>query len=232
MVGDSPEIERRAALHGALADPARLRIVDALALGDASPSELAEAVGISSNLMAHHLGVLERAGLTTRHRSEGDGRRSYVRLAEVAFSGLCIPRHQAAPRVVFVCTGNSARSQLAAALWQQCSSIPATSGGTRPAAQISPDAVAAAQRHGLDLCASTPRHVSEVHHPGDLVITVCDRARECLEIPIDLHWSIASLGSARSHEAVDAVFEEIAQRVHTLAPHLNPPESSCPPSPV
>ena len=70
----------RAAVHAALADPARLQIVDTLGLGDASPSELAAMLAMPSNLLAHHLHALEQAGLVTRRRSEGDRRRSYVRL--------------------------------------------------------------------------------------------------------------------------------------------------------
>src|SRR6478609_9967241 len=73
-------VERRAAVHAALGEPVRLAIVDRLALGDASPGELAEAVGLGSNLLAHHLKVLEDAGVIRRVRSEGDRRRSYVQL--------------------------------------------------------------------------------------------------------------------------------------------------------
>ena len=55
------ELDRRAAIHAALADPARLRIVDTLTVGDASPSELAAMLAMPSNLLAHHLNALERA---------------------------------------------------------------------------------------------------------------------------------------------------------------------------
>ena len=72
--------ERRAAVHAALGEPVRLAIVDRLGPGDASPGELAEAVGLGSNLLAHHLKVLEEAGVIRRVRSEGDRRRSYVQL--------------------------------------------------------------------------------------------------------------------------------------------------------
>ena len=75
------EVNRRAAVHAALGDPARLRIVDMLLLGDLSPSELAAQLQMPSNLLAHHLKVLENAGVVSRHRSEGDRRRTYLRLA-------------------------------------------------------------------------------------------------------------------------------------------------------
>src|SRR5690625_7433567 len=77
MNADWSDVEGRARLHAALADPARLQIVDVLSLGDASPSELAEILTAPSNLVAHHLGVLEREGVVSRKRSEADRRRNY-----------------------------------------------------------------------------------------------------------------------------------------------------------
>lgn len=65
-------VEYRAARHAALADPLRLRITDLVMDSDLSSSELREALGVSSNLLAHHLGVLERAGVVDRLHSEGD----------------------------------------------------------------------------------------------------------------------------------------------------------------
>ena len=69
-------LARRAAVHAALADPSRLRITDTLLAGDAAPSELAAMLAMPSNLLAHHLHVLEQAGIITRRRSEGDRRRT------------------------------------------------------------------------------------------------------------------------------------------------------------
>jgi ArsR family transcriptional regulator, arsenate/arsenite/antimonite-responsive transcriptional repressor / arsenate reductase (thioredoxin) len=111
-------VERRAALHAALSDPGRLRIVDTLSVGDASPSELAGMLGMPSNLLAHHLRVLQDEGFIARTRSEGDKRRSYVRLVPATLDELALPTVRRTERVVFVCTANSARSQLAAALWR------------------------------------------------------------------------------------------------------------------
>ena len=145
------ELERRAAVHAALADPARLRITDTLADGDASPSELAAMLAMPSNLLAHHLGVLEQAGIITRRRSEGDRRRTYLRLIPGALDQPGGLPARAGRRVLFVCTANSARSHLAAALWRQASTIPAISAGTHPAAAIDPGAIDAAQRHLLPL---------------------------------------------------------------------------------
>ncbi|BAS10328.1 protein-Tyrosine phosphatase [Arthrobacter sp. Hiyo4] len=130
------DFQARVAKHAALADPARLRIVDLLTLGDLAPTELQAELGMPSNLLSHHLRVLEGAGLTIRHRSEADRRRSYFRLAAGALEGLVPGAEYGASRVLFVCTRNSARSQLAAALWSQISGIPSISAGTHPADSI------------------------------------------------------------------------------------------------
>ncbi len=146
-------------MHAALADPARLRITDTLLAGDASPSELAAMLAMPSNLLAHHLHVLENAGIITRRRSEGDRRRTYLQLIPAALDSLSAPPGRAARRVLFVCTANSARSHLAAALWRRASTVPAASAGTHPATAIDPGAIAAAQRHHLPLrLATAPPH--------------------------------------------------------------------------
>ncbi len=70
------EVVARAAVHAALGDPGRLAIVDALAFEDVSPSWLQASLGMVSNLLAHHVGVLEGVGVVRRLRSEGDRRRA------------------------------------------------------------------------------------------------------------------------------------------------------------
>ena len=66
MEADGPKteqsVESRAARHAALGDPVRLAIVDELAVSDLAPVELHERIGIASNLLAHHLDVLETRG--------------------------------------------------------------------------------------------------------------------------------------------------------------------------
>ena len=89
-------------------------------------------LAMPSNLLAHHLHVLEQAGIITRRRSEGDRRRTYLRLIPGALDPLAAPPARAALRVLFVCTANSARSHLAAALWRRASTVPAVSAGTHP----------------------------------------------------------------------------------------------------
>jgi len=213
-------LARRVAMHAALADPARLRITDMLADGDAAPSELAAALGMPSNLLAHHLRVLEEAGLVARHRSEGDRRRTYLHLVPGALGALAGPARQPAPRVLFVCTANSARSHLAAALWRRASSIPAASAGTHPAAAIDPGAIDAAARHCLPLPRRRPRHIAEVRHDGDLVVTVCDLAYEELDDLVAVHWSVRDPVPVGDPGSFDAALAELVHRVERFAPRL------------
>src|SRR5215831_9969965 len=210
----------RVAVHAALADPARLQIVDALSAGDTSPSELAAMLGMPSNLLAHHLRVLEQAGLITRRRSDGDRRRTYLQLIPGALESLTRPAARTARRVLFVCTANSARSHLAAALWRRASHLPAASAGTHPATCIEPGALAAARRHHLPLRRLRPRHISEVRHDGDLIITVCDMAHEELGAQAAVHWSVPDPVPAGDPASFDAALAELSYRVERLAPRL------------
>jgi ArsR family transcriptional regulator, arsenate/arsenite/antimonite-responsive transcriptional repressor / arsenate reductase (thioredoxin) len=216
----SAELARRVVMHAALADLARLRITDLLADGDASPSELAAVLAMPSNLLAHHLRVLEEAGLVMRRRSEGDRRRTYLHLVPGAVDALGGSPARAARRVLFVCTANSARSHLAAALWRQASAVPAASAGTHPAAAIDPGAIAAAGRHQLPLRRIRPRPMSDVQEDGDLVITVCDRAHEEIGELGAVHWSVPDPVPAGDDASFDAALEELARRVSVLAPRL------------
>jgi len=213
-------LARRAAIHAALADLARLQITDALLAGDASPSELAALLAMPSNLLAHHLRVLEQAGVIARRRSEGDRRRTYLRLVPSTLDTLAAPPDRVAPRVLFVCTANSARSHLAAALWRRASTVPAVSAGTHPAAAIDPGAIAAARRHRLPLPRLRPRHLSEVRHDRDLVVTVCDMAREELGRQAALHWSVPDPVPAGDPASFDAAVAELGHRVERFAPRL------------
>src|SRR5579859_815171 len=214
------DLARRVAWHAALADPARLQITDTLLAGDASPSELAATLAMPSNLLAHHLHVLEEARIITRRRSEGDRRRTYLQLVPGALDALAPPAARGVPRVLFVCTANSARSHLAAALWRRASTVPAASAGTHPARAIDPGAIAAAQRHRLPLPRLRPRHLGEVRQDGDLIVTVCDLAHEELAEPASVHWSVPDPVSAGDPAGFDAALAQLADRVGRLAPHL------------
>lgn len=237
------DFDARVAALAALADPARLRIVDLLDAGDASPGELRTELGLPSNLIAHHLKVLEQAGVVSRHRSHADKRRTYLRLHREGLSGLlpATAAPSAAPsataaieaveRVVFVCTANSARSQLAAALWRQASPIPVASGGTHPGPAIEPGAVSAARRHGLRLVRERPQSLDGLLRDGDYVVTVCDAAHEDTyardrTTPVRLagvsHWSVPDPVAVGTDAAFDAAYDDITGRVADLAPRLSP----------
>ncbi|WP_309712453.1 helix-turn-helix domain-containing protein [Pseudolysinimonas sp.] len=220
MNTDRLDLAERAARHAALSDPARLDVVDRLSLGDLSPTELQQALGVTSNLLAHHLGVLEHAGLIERRRSEGDRRRTYVHLVPGALTGLLPGRTATARRVVFVCSANSARSQLAAALWRLASDVPTASAGTQPADRIAPSALAVAKRHGIPMLATSPLALDQVLADSDFVITVCDNAHEELERRPALHWSIPDPVRAGTERAFEDALADLTRRVGDLAPRL------------
>lgn len=215
------QVEARAAKHAALSDPSRLRIVDRLTLGDLSPTEIGVALGLPSNLITHHLNVLESVGMVSRSRSEADKRRSYVHLTDDALHGLTPGRAERASRVIFVCTANSARSQLAEAIWRDTSQVAVASAGTRPAETVNPEATAAAARHGLVIDpVQPPRHIDEVRTDGDLVITVCDDAHERLHASDDLHWSIRDPARIGTPAAFDSAFDALVQRIRAFSSRL------------
>jgi protein-tyrosine-phosphatase/DNA-binding HxlR family transcriptional regulator len=224
----SADLVRRARVHAALGEPARLAIVDTLTLGDASPGELGQALGLPTNLIAHHLAVLSDAGIVERTRSEGDRRRTYVRLRPDTLTTLVPAALTQAPRVVFVCTHNSARSQLAAALWARRSPVPATSAGTEPAPRVHPRAVRVARRHGLALQSARTAHVRDVLQADDLVIAVCDNAHEHLtgHGGQRLHWSVPDPAPTDTDAAFEVAYTDIATRIERLAPALTPPANT------
>jgi protein-tyrosine-phosphatase len=220
-VADPTPAEDRVVRHAALADASRLRVIDALAVSDLSPVEVGRLLDAPSNLVAHHLKVLRQAGLITQVRSEGDGRRTYLRLAPDAFQGLTVAPRWHAERVVFVCRGNSARSQLAEALWRHVSVVPVTSAGTHPADRVHPGALAAARRHHVRLDRPTTRHLAEVLRDRDVLIALCDEAHEELAAAatpqLALHWSIPDPARLGTDEAFDAAFDQIAARIDVAA---------------
>jgi protein-tyrosine-phosphatase len=220
------DLTERVRRLAAVADRVRLRVVDELSGGDLAPGELQRQLDVASNLLAHHVNTLEWAGVLTRSRSEGDRRRTYLRLVPGAFDGLLPGGVRPVTRVVFVCTANSARSQLAHALWRRASQVPAASAGTEPADRVAPGAGAAARRHGLDLTRAHPSSLAEVLREKDYVVTVCDRAHEAF--PADArvgevrHWSVPDPVRVGTAAAFDAAYDDLAGRVSRLAPYLIP----------
>jgi protein-tyrosine-phosphatase len=217
MVTESAEVrplEWRAAGHAALSDVGRLRVIDSLEVGDVSPRDLSAALGMSSNLLAHHLKVLEAAGLVRRLPSESDGRRTYVRLVPEALAALGRFPTPALPdaRVVFVCSGNSARSQLAAAVWANRTGRATASAGTRPSARIHPGTVRAARAHGLGLLADRPASTAEVLDAGDVIITVCDSADREVQVG-HTHWSIPDPVPIGTTAAFERTLADLTSRI-------------------
>ena len=220
------DLAQRASTYAALADITRLQIMDMLSVSDLTASEVGATLNVPSNLLAHHLNVLDAAGLISRHRSEGDRRRHYLTLTrerdDTDHSGHAAPgrapRITTPQRVLFVCTANTARSHLAAALWRKTSRIAAASAGTHPGTEINPRARVAAERHGITLPNTKPRALDLQRRSGDLLITVCDRAHE--EVGGDLHWSVPDPVPAGTDAAFDRALDELDRRVCALVPRL------------
>jgi ArsR family transcriptional regulator, arsenate/arsenite/antimonite-responsive transcriptional repressor / arsenate reductase (thioredoxin) len=213
------DIKKRAAIHAALGEPARLAIVEALRLSDQSPSSLRHWLGIDSNLMAHHLDVLEGVGLIERIASSGDRRRRYVKLTDHVLENLFPTAPLFVKAILFVCTHNSARSPLAAALWNHTSAVRAESAGTHPSDQVHPLAVNMAACHGIDLSAAVPRSLSQVSVSPDLIVTVCDRAHEELDLTDvpRIHWSIPDPAATGTWEAFEGAMRMLDQRIKVLS---------------
>lgn len=210
------QLERRARIHAALGDPARLAIVDELRVSDRSPSELSISLGMRPPLLAFHLDTLEGAGLIRRVVSSGDRRRRYVQLVPGVLATVGTPATAPSAPMLFVCTHNSARSQLAAVLWRDVHGRTATSAGTHPAAEVHPGAVAAARRVGLDLGDAQPSPLDGAigrHH----LVTVCDRAHEDLRVPA-WHWSIPDPVDDGSDAAFDRALQLLRARITDLVP--------------
>lgn len=228
-----PTIEGRAQLHAAVGESTRLAIVDRLAIGDAAPRELSDHFGVATNLLAHHLRVLEEAGLIRRTRSEGDRRRTYVQLrlddpTVRAVLGASLPhigvvRLRPPTRVVFVCTQNSARSQLAQAAWGLQNGVPSASAGTHPAIRVHPRAMAIGRRHNLALGHARTSYIGDVLRRGDLVVAVCDQAYEELGAMkpagpgVRIHWSVPDPVRIDTNAAFESAYRDIAGRVERLA---------------
>jgi protein-tyrosine-phosphatase len=212
-------IEDRAHVHAALGDPCRLAMVDALVVSDRTFQELADAVGLRGNLAAHHLGVLEAAGLIERHVSEGDHRHRYISLRWDRLDHLVRVPPLAPGLILFVCTHNSARSAFAAALWRERTGREADSAGNDPAQRVHPRAVQVATEFGLDLRKATPKGYGAILRSPDLVVSVCDRAREA-GLPFNapsLHWSVPDPVRAGNVAAFRSAFSLLAERVDRVA---------------
>jgi arsenate reductase len=110
---------------------------------------------------------------------------------------MCRDDRQRRLRVLVLCTGNSARSQIAEALLatRGAGRVHVVSAGSRPAARVHPFAVDVLREHGIAWEGRTPKGIEDVEGERfDLVITVCDRARDaCPFFPgagAQVHWGL------------------------------------------
>ena len=227
--------------------PVRWRLLTELARTDRQVRELTGLLGQPQSLVSYHLGQLRAGGLVSARRSSADGRDSYyqidlVRCRELlAETGLALhPGLGSGPgsgpgsgaprvrtRVLFLCTGNSARSQLAEALLGQMAggAVDAASAGSRPK-PLHPEAVRVMREHGIDISGCRSKHLEEFSgQQFSYVITLCDRVREvCPEFPGHprlIHWSIADpAGEADPRAAFRRVAAELRTRIGFLLARL------------
>ncbi|MFG1643497.1 ArsR family transcriptional regulator [Amycolatopsis sp. NPDC049252] len=232
----------------AAAHPLRWRLLTELAGSDYRVRELTERTGQPQNLVSYHLRLLREEELVTVRRSTFDARDSYYHLdldrCAQALTAAGATLHPAlhldppaAPsrwpdgmRVLFACTGNSARSPIAEALLRHRTEgrIGVTSAGSNPKPHLHPHAVRALREEfGIDLDGQRPRHLDTLaEHRFDHVITLCDKVREVCpgfdSRPI--HWSIPDPAAGSYPD-----FVRIAAEIDTRVRHLLPVLATTPP---
>ncbi len=224
-----------------VAHPLRWRILRELVRSDRAVKELVQLVDERQNLVSYHLRLLREAGLVTARQSSADGRDTYYAIDLLACSnahrsagaalhpGLAppvesppAPSPMRRPLVLFLCTGNSARSQIAEALIEQMSngSVDAESAGSQPKV-LHRNAVRVMQHRGVDISANRTKHLDEfIGQRFDAVITLCDRVREvCPPFRFDperIHWSLPDPSLAGSSDrATYPAFERTARELET-----------------
>jgi protein-tyrosine-phosphatase len=223
-----------------------------LSRSDLAVRELTALLDQPQNLVSYHLGKLRKAALVAARRSSADGRDTYYTLDLTRCSDLLAgtgaalhpalrltppPTGRVAARVLFLCTGNSARSQMAEALLRKRSAgvVEVCSAGSRPK-PIHPHAVTVMAAQGIDLSAVRPTHLDEfTGRRFDHVITLCDRVKEvCPEFSghrRPVHWSIpdpaADPDGLPAFERVAAVLtDRISFLLHTIAASRTDKEAS------
>jgi protein-tyrosine-phosphatase/DNA-binding transcriptional ArsR family regulator len=235
------------------AHPLRWRLLAELARSDLRVRELVALVDQPQNLVSYHLRLLRSGGLLTATRSSFDGRDSYYHLdlercaQALADAGAALHpglrRDPAAPAppanrphaprvtVLFVCTGNSARSPIAEALLRRHTGgrVEAASAGSRPKPRIHPHAVRVLREHyGINITDQQPRPLDSVaDRRFDYLITLCDKAREVrhpiADHPRLIHWSINDPATvAGTDRAGYPAFLRTAAEVDTRVRYLVP----------
>jgi protein-tyrosine-phosphatase/DNA-binding transcriptional ArsR family regulator len=230
------------------AHPLRWRLLAELADSDYRVRELVTLVDEPQNLVSYHLRLLRDGGLVTASRSSFDGRDSYYHLdldrcadalADTAAALHPALRREPAPGrpdrrrsprvgVLFVCTGNSARSPIAEALLRHRTGgrVDVASAGIRPKPQLHPNAVRVLHdEFGMDIAGRRPRHLTTVAgRRFDYLITLCDKAREAgpelPDHPRRAHWSIPDPATA-GYPAFQRAAADIDTRIRHLLPVLS-----------
>ncbi len=206
----------RAQVFAALGDPLRLDIVDELVLSDRTPGELIQKFEIPSALLAHHLDVLENAQIIERIESSADRRKRFVRLSERNLPLLVTSKYP--ENIQFICRHNSARSQLAAAIWKKLIGTAASSAGTEPAKTIHPLTIQIAKRHNLELGLAIPRKYRPTSAQSRFEITVCDQSHDDLSMPLSRsHWSLPDPTKVGTIAAFEQTYQELIRRILPLA---------------
>ena len=229
--------------------PLRWRLLSELGRSDRPVRELCALLGRPQSLVSYHLGRLRTVGLVSMRRSSADRRDAYyslnlarcgqllaasasalhpgLRLAPAAPNQRPLRVGCPRPRVLFLCTGNGARSQMAEALVEQLAggAIDVFSAGSHPKA-LHPNAVRAMREHGIDIADRRSKPLGEFRQERlDWVISLCDRVREvCPEFPArpDLvHWSIPDPAregdtDAQTYPAFQRTASELASRIPFL----------------
>jgi len=226
--------------------PLRWQLLDELAKSDRAVHELTGLVGEAQNLVSYHLGKLRDAGLVTMRRSSADGRDSYYAADLTRISAVLVATGQAlhpglipippssrrgrrrASRVLFLCTGNSARSQMAEALAVQRSegAVHAESAGSHPKPLHANAIRVMREQYDIDLSGHESKHLGVfADRRFDWVITLCDKVREvCPEFPgrpETIHWSMADpaaghTGARASYPAFRRTAAELEARIEFL----------------
>jgi len=234
--------------------PLRWRLLGELAQSDRRVRELVSMVGHPQSLVSYHLGKLRADGLVAARRSSFDARDAYYHLdlrncrGALAEAGLALhPGLRLVPdpavtevrqrNVLFLCTGNSARSPVAEALLRKrAARMEVASAGSHPKA-LHPNAVRVLQNYGIELADRAPQHLSRYEDQRfDYVITLCDRVREiCPDFPgpaWHVHWSIpdpAASGGAdqETYPAFERMAAELDERIGFLLAALSETPERC-----
>lgn len=201
-----------------LADEQRWKLLEALAYSDRRVQELIRVLQQPQNLVSYHLRKLREYALVRERRSAADRRDVYYSLdldrlkgmlmstgealhpglGEVPDTEQGIPFTQAGKRVrvLFLCTHNSARSQMAEGILRHLAGekVEVHSAGTE-VTRVHPLAIKTMAARNIDITGHRSKHLDEfTGEPFDYVITVCDSARETCPIfpgaPERIHWSI------------------------------------------